>query len=94
MSGRVIRIERISSRSGVVEEPVVTTKGYQLADPAHGKHKHHAEHATYVTTLDEAAAMIEDQRLPADAIPAPDAPLPKGQQAAPVKQAPAAAPPR
>lgn len=59
MSGRVIRIERISSRSGVVEEPVVTTKGYQLADPAHGKHKHHAEHATYVTTLDEAAAMIE-----------------------------------
>ncbi len=44
--------------------------------------------------LDEAAAMIEDQRLPADAIPAPDAPLPKGQQAAPVKQAPAAAPPR
>lgn len=59
MSGRVIRIERISSRSGVVEEPVVTTKGYQLADPAHGKHKHHAKHATYVKTLDEAAALIE-----------------------------------
>lgn len=59
MSGRVIRIERISSRSGVVEEPAVTTRGYQLADPAHGKHKHHAEHATYVKTLDEAAALIE-----------------------------------
>lgn len=44
--------------------------------------------------LDEAAAMIEDQRLPADAIPAPGAPLPKGQQAAPVKPSPAAAPPR
>lgn len=59
MSGRVIRIERISSRSGVMEEPAVTTRGYQLADPAHGKHKHHAEHATYVKTLDEAAALIE-----------------------------------
>ena len=58
MSGHVIRIERISSRSGVVEEPAVTNRGYQLADPAHGKHKHHAEHATYVKTLDEAAAMI------------------------------------
>ena len=41
MSGRVIRIERVSSRSGVVEEPAVTTRGYQLADPAHGKHKHY-----------------------------------------------------
>ena len=40
MAGRVIRIERVSSRVGSVEEPVVTSKGYQLADPAHGKHKH------------------------------------------------------
>lgn len=54
MARRVIRIERVSSRGGVTEEPVVTSKGYQLADPAHGKHKHHAEHATYVRTLDEA----------------------------------------
>ena len=59
MSGRVIRIERVSSRSGVVEEPVVTAKGYQLADAVHGKHKHHAQHATYVRSLDEAAALIE-----------------------------------
>lgn len=58
MSGRVIRIERITSRSGVVEEPVITAKGYQLADPAHGKHKHHAAHATYVQSLDDAAALI------------------------------------
>lgn len=59
MRERVIRIERVSSRSGVVEEPIITAKGYQLADPAHGKHKHHAEHATYVRTLDEAATLIE-----------------------------------
>jgi|GEM_PF-914103 len=58
MRGRVVRIERVSSRGGVVEEPVVTAKGYQLADPARGKHKHHAEHAIYVQTLDEAAVLI------------------------------------
>lgn len=58
MAGRVIRIERVSSRGGIVEEPVVTSKGYQLADPAHGKHKHHAEHAPYVRTLDEAASLV------------------------------------
>lgn len=58
MAGRVIRIERVSSRGGAVEEPVFTAKGYQLADPAHGKHKHHAEHATYVRTLEEAASFV------------------------------------
>lgn len=58
MAGRVIRIERVSSRGGVVEEPIVTSKGYQLADPAQGKHKHHAEHAIYVRTLDEAASLV------------------------------------
>lgn len=57
MARRVIRIERVSSRGGVTEEPVVTSRGYQLADPAHGKHKHLAKHATYVRTLDEAAVL-------------------------------------
>ncbi|MFN6925019.1 MAG: hypothetical protein ACK4P8_05155 [Tabrizicola sp.] len=59
MAGSVIRIERVSPRGGCVEEPVVTAKGYQLADPAHGKQKHHARHATYVRTLEEAAALVE-----------------------------------
>lgn len=59
MAERVIRIERVSSRAGVVEEPIVTEKGYQLADPAHGKVKHHAEHAVHVRTLDEAAGLIK-----------------------------------
>jgi len=58
MNGRVTSIERVSSRSGVVEEPVITAKGYQLADPTHGKHRHHAENATYAQTLKEAAALI------------------------------------
>ncbi len=37
MRGRVIKIERICSRAGVIEEPAITSKGYQLVGPAHGK---------------------------------------------------------
>lgn len=58
MRARVNRIERISSRTGVVEEPAFTTRGYKLADPAHGRRKHHAEFAVYVETLEEAAELI------------------------------------
>lgn len=58
MAERVIRIKRLPSRSVVVEEPILTQKGYQLADPAHGKVKHHAELAVHVRTLDEAAGLI------------------------------------
>lgn len=58
MSGRIIRIERITSRRGITEDPGITANGYRLADPAHGQHKHHAQHATYVQSRDEAAAFI------------------------------------
>lgn len=58
MIGRVTKIERISPRDGVREEPAYTAKGYQLADPARGREKHHAKFATYVKTLDEAAELI------------------------------------
>ncbi|WP_323037208.1 hypothetical protein [Pararhodobacter sp.] len=59
MRGRVIRIERISSRAGVIEEPAVTSKGYQLADAAQGKNKHHAEFAVYAKSLDEVAVLLD-----------------------------------
>ena len=58
MHGRVIRIERISSRAGVIEEPAITSKGYQLADAAHGKNKHHAELAVSAKSLDEVVVLI------------------------------------
>ncbi len=58
MSGHVLRIERMSPRKGVVEEPEFTTKGYRLGDPALGRHKHHAEHAVHARDLDEVAALI------------------------------------
>lgn len=59
MRGTVISIERISSRDGITEVPVLTARGYQLGDPAHGALKHHAEHAVHVQTLEEAAELIE-----------------------------------
>ena len=58
MTTRVIRIERVSSRNGVTEEPEVTAKGYKLGDPRFGDKKHHAENAVYVRTLQEAAVLI------------------------------------
>ena len=57
--GRVIRIERLSSRPGTDEAPVYGPRGYQLADPRHGSTKHHAAHAMFVATLDEAAELVE-----------------------------------
>jgi len=58
MNAIVIRIERVSPRNGVVDEPEFTTRGYRLGDPAHGKHKHHAQHSVHVRTLDQAAELI------------------------------------
>ena len=58
MSGRVIKIERISPRKGVIEEPEFSTRGYKLGDPKLGTKKHHAEGAVYVKTLDEVANLI------------------------------------
>lgn len=59
MVRQVIRIERTNPRAGVIEEPLLTGKGYQLADPANGRLKHHAEMATHVRTLDEVATLID-----------------------------------
>ena len=58
MNGRIIKIERVSPRKGVVEEPEFTTRGYKLGDPKLSSKKHHAENAVYVQTLDEAAVLI------------------------------------
>ncbi|MCK0196891.1 hypothetical protein MWN34_08185 [Ancylobacter sp. 6x-1] len=54
----ILRIERTQPRPGVVEEPLLTPRGYKLGDPLYGRRKHHAEFAVYVKTLEEAAALI------------------------------------
>lgn len=59
MEKKVVRIERIAPRDGVVEEPAVTAKGYVLGDPRFGKEKHHAKNAVFVRMLDEVAVLVE-----------------------------------
>lgn len=55
---RCIAIERTAPRPGGVEVPTLSRRGYELASPRHGAEKHHAKHAVFVRTLDEAAALI------------------------------------
>jgi hypothetical protein len=60
VNGKVVRIERTQPRPGGTEQPSRAANGrYQLADPKFGSLKHHAEHAVFVHTLEEAAALIE-----------------------------------
>ena len=58
MTINVIKIERVSPRGGIVEEPEWSAKGYCLGDPKFGAKKHHAKNAIFVKTLDEAAELI------------------------------------
>jgi hypothetical protein len=58
MTGRVIRIERVASRDGTLEEAEWSSKGYCLGDPKFGAKKHHAKNAVFVRTLDEAAELV------------------------------------
>lgn len=59
MSNRIVKIERVSPRKGVIEEPEFTTRGYKLGNPSFGDKKHHAANAIYVRTLDEVGALLE-----------------------------------
>jgi len=54
-----VRIERKFPRKGITEEPLLTPKGYKLADPAFGEHRHHAPHAIFVKSLEDAADAVE-----------------------------------
>ena len=58
MTERVIRIERVDPRDGIKEEPARGPKGYRLGDPKWGSRKHHAAHAVFARTLDEAADLV------------------------------------
>ncbi|GJD96987.1 hypothetical protein OCOJLMKI_4215 [Methylobacterium iners] len=51
-------ILRTKPRRGVVESPVWTPRGYELAHPKHGAEKHHARNAIYASTLGDAARLV------------------------------------
>ena len=55
---KVTGIERVAPRDGIREEPVVGKEGYRLGDPKWGASKHHARHAVFAKTLDEAADLV------------------------------------
>lgn len=59
MRRTVVRIERVAPRDGLAEEPELTRRGYKLGDPRLGHRRHHAEHAVFVTSLDEVAEMLQ-----------------------------------
>ena len=54
-----VSILRRKPRDGIIEHPVYTPRGYQLADPKHGNVKHHAEYAVFARSLGDAADLIE-----------------------------------
>jgi hypothetical protein len=58
-----IKIERIHPRGGIAEHPLHEANGFKLAGPVEKGEKHHAKHATYVQTLEEAADLIEKQNF-------------------------------
>lgn len=55
---KVLRIERVVPPDGPPEVPLKTPRGYKLGNPAGGSERHHAKHAVFVDTLDEAAKLI------------------------------------
>ena len=57
---RCLTIARTDPRPGGTEAPQLTRRGHELASPHHGAEKHHAKHAVFVRTLDEAAALIAE----------------------------------
>lgn len=56
---RCVAIERVAPRPGGAEVPALSRRGYELACPRHGAERHHARHAVFVRTLDEAASLVE-----------------------------------
>lgn len=55
----MIRIERISPRDGLDEQPVETERGFELVDGRITADKHHVKNSTFLRSLDEAAYLVE-----------------------------------
>lgn len=56
---RVVRIERVAPVENEVEEPVLTPKGYKMADPGGGPDKPWPAHAIFHTTLEGVAGGLQ-----------------------------------
>jgi hypothetical protein len=54
-----VTIERVKPRKGLEERPIQTQRGFELVDRRIAGRRHHVENSTFVTTLAEAANLIE-----------------------------------
>jgi hypothetical protein len=53
------RIERLSPREGLDEQPVETERGFELVDGRIVDDKHHVKNSTFVRSIEEAAYLVE-----------------------------------
>jgi hypothetical protein len=56
---KVIRIERVNPAEQEIEEPLLTPKGYKMADPGGGPDRPRAAHAIFHGTLEGVAAGLQ-----------------------------------
>jgi hypothetical protein len=55
---KVVRIERVAPVGSAVEEPLLTAKGYKMADPG-GADRARTGHAIFHKTLEDVAAGLQ-----------------------------------
>jgi hypothetical protein len=55
----VTRIERVSPRDSLREQPAETERGFELVDPRIPQDRHHVKNSTFVRSIDEAAYLVE-----------------------------------
>jgi hypothetical protein len=54
-----VRIERVKPRNDIAEKPVCSVRGYELVATDVPAPRHHVENSTFVSTIEEAAALVE-----------------------------------
>jgi hypothetical protein len=54
-----VKIVRKHPRAGVDEQPVETSKGFELVDRRIADDRHHVRNSTFVRSIEEAAYLVE-----------------------------------
>ena len=54
-----ITIARRNPPAGLVEKPLITSRGFKMADPRNGENRHHAKFAIHVPTPEGVVAGLK-----------------------------------